>query len=701
MNRLLALAVMLTTAFMGWGNERLDALVTRGNRAYEAGQRDEILECADSLKLLIADERLEGDALKDYTVSLLKLYGNYHYENGALDPASFAEAEGFYNRADSIMGANPNTAFSGDMRTLILRERAQLFYRLARYEEALADLRRADERMEYMYQNVGDGRWLLEKMSLAITLARTEAFSEAISIAETELANALDKTGEAYAKAQRMYAKILMLADVRREGASKAYRKYFQAQKKYASDHFARMTARQREQYWLSLRPFMADCYRLEDADAGLLYDVTLFSKGLLLQLSRISGEGPASKKALRTLGYTWKDIRRKLQPGQAAVEFVEYEKEGEQRMGALVLKSEGEPIFIALTSPSDILDVAGEALRSTSLRGKKRLYTDSELQSMVWTPALLEALKGSDRVYFAPDGYMHRMAIEYMPQVSDKELFRLTSTRRLMEPHAVASDMSMLLCGGIDYDRSDDPVRSGANDPVAFSNYRGTIFRPLAAQYDESAIILAARNNPADTLLTGSGASERRFRELAARYPSIMVSTHGDFRAKSLPVPNDLKPVESDDVLSQNIIAFAGTNGNLRRDDFPSDTDYDGILSARELGALDLSGCRLFTMSACQTALGHITSEGVFGLQRGLKNAGVGAMLLSLWSVHSGATSRLMQNFYTLLGQGMPMHRAFTEARRSLVESRHDAGDPADAWQRDFSSPQFTDPFILIDALE
>ena len=65
-----------------------------------------------------------------------------------------------------------------------------------------------------------------------------------------------------------------------------------------------------------------------------------------------------------------------------------------------------------------------------------------------------MNSLTGITRLYFSPDGYMHRLAIEYMPQVADIEVFRLTSTRRLMESESKFSFYSpALLCGGINYE--------------------------------------------------------------------------------------------------------------------------------------------------------------------------------------------------------------------------------------------------------
>ena len=709
--------IFSAAALMAFAGAGIDALISKGNRAYELGQREVIRECIDSIMNDPEFSKADRDERVEDMVSLLKLEGNYYYEYGSQDARAFQLAEEAYDGACELIDNNPNTSFRSDMKTLLLREKAQLYYRLGRYMEAVEALREADDRMEYTYQNVGDDTWLLTKMSLAIALARTGALDEALRIARTELDNAQDKKGAAYTKAQRMYAKILLLADVNLKGALKAYKEYFRKQKQYAVDHFSRMTGSEREQYWLMLRPFIADCYSLEEADPGFLYDVTLFSKGLLLQISRHSGEGVASADALRTLDYTWEDIRARLKKRQTAVEFIEYEKGGEQRMAALVLKQGGKPVFVPLTSPSEILSIAGEAMRSTDRKDKDDLYRDGRLQSLVWTPALLKALEGADRVYFAPDGYMHRLAMEYMPQVDGKEMYRLTSTRRLMEKkECLAPATAMLLCGGISYEVNRDEDNRGENDSVAYYNYRGAYFPRLDAFNDESIKLHSYRENPADTLLSGSFASEQRFRELAGKYPSILVSTHGDFYAKELPVPNDLKPVESAQTMSQNVIAFAGANRTLKRSDFPASSERDGILSALELSEMDLSGCELFAVSACQTALGYITSDGVFGLQRGLKNAGVKAMLLSLWSVNSRATSLLMSNFYYYIGQNMSPHKALAEARKMFAVSKNNdkveestyVFDPAimamvvdEQDEMDYNSPQFTDAFILIDAID
>ncbi len=693
----------------------INGIISRGNRAYDLSQRTRIKECADSALMILSSGGIQENDSVDLLVSIYKLYGDYHYENSEFDAA-----ESYFDKAQKIINQYPNISFKSLTKLLLLRDKAQLQYRLENYPLAAELMALADNEIEYQTPyEVGSDDWLITKLTYAMCLARMRNFEEAINIAETELSNAIDKTNLAYAKSERMYAKILMLADADRSGALKAYKNYFETQKQDALANFGNMDSRQRNEYWQTLRPFIADCCRLEDADAGFLYDVTLFAKGLLLQVERLSGNNSASEKALKSLSHKWNDIQKRLKPKQSAIEFIQYEKDGKQNMAALVLKCTGKPNFVPLTSPDEILSLVGKDMQSTDRTNKDRLYADKNLHKLVWTDELLKSLAGVNRIYFAPDGYLHRLAIEYMPPVENLELYRLSSTRRLMEgPTLLASSAPALFIGGVNYDLDKIPGEIANNDESAYKNYIGKSFPRLSESSNEAKSIFDSRHNNADTLIVASKASENLFKELAANYSSILVSTHGDFCA-SIPIPTDIKTSEEDETMSQNIIAFAGINSYLHDKNFNATNHYDGLLSAKEISQMDLSKCKLFTISACQSALGHISSDGLFGFQRGLKNAGVDSMLLSLWNVNSDATSILMESFYNHLGEGMSVRKAFESARNDLISKQSDIKnseivyvyvfDPATMSSRlveqsaskSFNAPQYVNAFIMIDALD
>ena len=72
--------------------------------------------------------------------------------------------------------------------------------------------------------------------------------------------------------------------------------------------------------------------------------------------------------------------------------------------------------------------------------------------------------------------------------------------------------------------------------------------------------------------------------------------------------------------------------------------------------------------LSACETALGDIRgNEGVFGLQRAFKLAGVKKMILSLWKVPDVETAELMKIFYNNYLNGKPIRASFALAQKEM----------------------------------
>ena len=94
--------------------------------------------------------------------------------------------------------------------------------------------------------------------------------------------------------------------------------------------------------------------------------------------------------------------------------------------------------------------------------------------------------------------------------------------------------------------------------------------------------------------------------------------------------------------------LALAGANraGTPAVADDP-DAD-DGILTAEEIGSMNLEGVNLVMLSACETGLGKAAGgEGLLGLQRAFQSAGARTVVASLWKVDDDATRALMVEFY------------------------------------------------------
>ena len=82
----------------------------------------------------------------------------------------------------------------------------------------------------------------------------------------------------------------------------------------------------------------------------------------------------------------------------------------------------------------------------------------------------------------------------------------------------------------------------------------------------------------------------------------------------------------------------------------------------------MDLFNTNLVVLSACEKGLGEIQgSDGVYGLQRAFKMAGVENIVMSLWQVPDSQTVELMDGFYHNWQEGMSVEDAFYTAQRAL----------------------------------
>ena len=142
---------------------------------------------------------------------------------------------------------------------------------------------------------------------------------------------------------------------------------------------------------------------------------------------------------------------------------------------------------------------------------------------------------------------------------------------------------------------------------------------------------------------------------------------------------------IRQDNSLKRSGLILAGAQKAWLGEPIPDEVE-DGILLAEEIAAMDLTGTDLVVLSACETGLGEITSEGVFGLQRAFKKAGVQTIIMSLWMVDDGATSLFMQTFYKHWLDGKSKHEAFAIAQRTVREDK------------DYSDPKYWAGFIMLD---
>jgi CHAT domain-containing protein len=287
-----------------------------------------------------------------------------------------------------------------------------------------------------------------------------------------------------------------------------------------------------------------------------------------------------------------------------------------------------------------------------------------------------------------------------------------------LKKPELLAP--SLLVMGGIDYDRpplssaltidegetdttvgegfdlvaddrslargsSADVVRAGPWE-LGFSELRAT----EGEAEDIASLFEKAFEGTRATRLLGREASREALTERAPRARSLHLATHGYFAPEKVASMMDTRAIDEKLVfgsfasLQEQVrgfapmelcgLAFAGAN--LEPDDYGF---VSGVMTAAELSQMDLRGCELVVLSACDTNVGERRAgQGIASLQQAVYAAGSQASLTSLWKVPDEATRELMADFYRRWWiQGKPKRQALREAQERMRFARDELGEP------------------------
>ena len=385
-------------------------------------------------------------------------------------------------------------------------------------------------------------------------------------------------------------------------------------------------------------------------------------------------------------LAVDWKDIQKKLKRKDVAIEYASFkDTTGERIFVAFVLKKGmANPELVKLFGYDDFLEVPSYDY-----------YDTPKLYKLVWSP-LDKYLYKAKNVYFSPASNFHTIGIEYLPD-EDSVIFahkynayRLSSTRELALKRKKNSNKKAVTIGGIMYDTGDTIVqtkkRSGSGSHADY--LPGTKIESEAV----ANLLQSAKYNT--EALSDTLATEESFKQLSGTGIKILhIGTHGFYFDETDLVNAGYKfytasnQSDEDRDMSCSGLLFAGANATFDPGSRSSIPDGDdGVLTAKEISRLDFKGLELVALSACETGLGKVTGEGVFGLQRGFKKAGAQTIVMSLWPVSDASTEMLMVNFFKKLTSGMSKREAFLSAQ-SVVRAK-------------YPSPRDWAAFVMVDGL-
>ena len=429
-------------------------------------------------------------------------------------------------------------------------------------------------------------------------------------------------------------------------------------------------------------------------------------------------------RKATQEWNIRWTDVRDALSKKSVAIEFIEFPG----REGMLY-----EAVFIrkGYKMPRSCFSFSEKELRDLYQINKKNTLNNSytcfvkdgdtigngiQLSQLIWGQ-ILPFVKKGETIYFAPSGLLHQLAIEYLPYDENRtmsdvyNMVRLSSTREIVLNKQKTEYTTATIYGGVQYDLDADTLLAEseryAKEEIQASRgiendtfNRGNVqYLPGTKKEAETINTLLKENQITAKLYTSSKANEESFKSLSGKHNNILhISTHGFTWTDSVAKKQDFfsQRVQrmgqeqhydtSIDPLNRCGLLFAGANialqGNSKN--LPEGVQ-DGILTAKEISLMDLRDADLVVLSACETAKGDITSEGVFGLQRAFKMAGVQTIIMSLWKVNDQATQLLMTEFYNnWIGKHQSKREAFRNAQKTV--------------RTKYEEPEYWAGFVMLD---
>lgn len=401
-----------------------------------------------------------------------------------------------------------------------------------------------------------------------------------------------------------------------------------------------------------------------------------------------------SNSSVLTDIFVNWEQVKNSLNNNEIAIEFILYsnndwpwikDEDKKLRYGALLLRHDYDcPKFVDIATYDSIHMIA--------TTNKKTCLNDS-ICMMLWGP-LKDYIANSDIVYFSPIYDFHVINLEALGnKLFSNKFIRLSSSRILCSRNVKnIKNNSVVLYGNIDYDS--EPTLSNAytnnlsTSIIKTSNLRGGTLVPLPETQDEIDMIQSLfPQNTEIICYSQKDATEESIKSLSKQQVSILhIATHG-FSYGDNSIKDFNEPMRKCGLLFAGAQrAWSGNNNIANRE--------DGILLGEEIAEIDLKDNDMVVLSACDTGLGELSSEGVWGLQRAFKKAGANSILMSLWKVDDLSTRLFMTQFYRYFISGKDKQESLKLAQNYIREYKDENGNLL------FEDPSYWASWILLDAL-
>lgn len=413
-------------------------------------------------------------------------------------------------------------------------------------------------------------------------------------------------------------------------------------------------------------------------------------------------------KELKEGLSAKYENLIKHLKPGEVAIDFTNFDFRRKiwtdtTYYAAYIIRPElSEPEMVLLFTEKELLKIADVSTSNPSAintnylkRGAEPInydFSTINLYNLVWEK-LMPHLKDIKTVYLSPTGNLSKVSFAAMQDsmgeyIGEKyQINYMLSLTDLLFKKTAAAPTSFLLAGGINYEYN-ATKKEAIKDTFDFSatarrGLRGNTWTYLEGTKIESQKIetLLKTANKQTIYFSEENATEKNIKLALTQSPSVFhIATHGfyipmDTKRKEINSQTENVYKANEDPMYRSGLLLAGGNYAWENGGNPYEEE-DGILLAKEISTMNLSKTQLVVLSACETGLGDLNgSEGVMGLQRALKMAGVQYQITTLWQVPDAETVEFMELFYTDWISGSTIEKSFNKAQ--LTMSKKYADDP------------------------
>lgn len=409
-----------------------------------------------------------------------------------------------------------------------------------------------------------------------------------------------------------------------------------------------------------------------------------------------------ARQGSLNWMSASYDSVRQSLGDRDIAVEYICYydyrnlknDSIAPNMYIALVTQKDWDsPIMIPLCNTSELTSLVSQKPDNIYRDGG---FVSKEIIDLLVAPIIKYAKKGG-KIYFSPDGVLYNIAIENMltddgQTLGQKyNLIRCSSTRNINEINRKPQFANAVLYGGLDYGE-------GITQVADIVTRKGWKYLPGTLKEVNSIRQILDRHDIQAVAMTENEGTEQSFMQLSGKGVSILhLATHGFFYTASSSQREtffdnlrifellDMNINSKEDISPMQRSGLMLSNGNrVWMNEVEKAGDYDGVLLASEVLNMNLFGTELLVLSACETGLGDMSVEGIMGLQRAFKLAGVNTIVMSLWEVDDAATTLMMEQFYENLMSGKSKRESFSLAQQKV--------------RKKYPEPQYWAAFIMLD---